>query len=400
MDKYNIAVFTANPTDTLVFNEPSIFTPKVFNELSELLVSAKSEASFNMLLIQQHTFDEIGTDLYRQVKEQFADKNIPMVLVVGKFDLREKIDALATGFSDVISVRESTDEVNTRLLSTIYHHVANTQLKDKFEMANLAAFTAMEESSHLGNNIQFLLKSHQATNLDQLGQVFFQVVGQYGLNCSLQMRSKFGVKNMEANGMARKLESELLTQLQHAGRYCDFDQRSIVNYGCVSVLIKNMPDNEKEYGLIKDNTFTLLQGLNARVVALDEHFLLAEEKKALESLSYSVKDVMSNIELSYQAVMLNIVDVVEKMAAKIDDKIPSMMLHESQEEFVLETVNNCVLESNKVFSEGLKVNEHFEGLIAEMDEVLAKTAMLSDSAPVRGGESMRIDDQSADVEMF
>jgi hypothetical protein len=400
MEKYSIAVFTASPSDKLAFHEPEIFESVVVSQANELLEIAKNETAFQLLLVQQNTLPTINKNFYQQLKEAFVDKGIPIVLVANRLDTKDKIDALVSGCSDVICANESTDEVNTRLLSVIYHQVANKQLKDKFELANQAAFTAMEESSHLGNNIQFLLKSHQSANLDQLGQVFFQVVGQYGLNCSLQMRSKFGVKNMEANGMARKLESELLTQLQHTGRYCDFDQRSIVNYGCVSVLIKNMPEDDQGYGLVKDNTFTLLQGLNARVRALDEHQLLTEEKKVLESLSYSVKDVMANIELSYQSVMLNIVDVVEDMAAKIDDKMPALMLHESQEEFVLNTVNHCVLESNKIFAEGLKVNEHFDGLISQVNEVLSKAAILSDVEPNVSADSMRIDDSSADVELF
>lgn len=400
MDKYNIAVFTASPADKLAFHEPTIFTPLLVHQLSDLLELTQHNKLLHVVLIQQYTMVQMPEGIYQQLKEVFVDNDIPVVLVSKPLSLNDKVGALDSVCSDVISADESQGEVNTRLLSVIYHNIANKQLKERFELANQAAFSAMAESSNLGNNIQFLLKIHQTNNLDQLGQVFFQAVGEYGLNCSLQMRSKFGVKNMEANGMARKLESELLTQLQHAGRYCDFEQRSVVNYGCVSVLVKNMPEDAKEYGLIKDNTFTLLQGLHARVLALDEHSLLAEEKKALEDLSYGVKNVMTNIEISYQSVMLSIVDIVEKMAASIEDNIPAMMLNEDQEQFILDTVSRCVIDSNKVFAEGLKVNEHFDGLISEMNNVLSKTALLSANDVDSPADSLHIDHFSADVELF
>ena len=401
MEKYTIAVFTAKTTDPLVFREPEVFSQLVICDLHDLLTIAESETPIHLLLIQQHTLDTaLEKDFYQRVITAFSDKAPPIVLVVNQLSLEQKIEFLNSGCNDVICVDAPVDEVNTRLLSIIYHETANKQLKDKFDLANKAVFNAMEESSNLGNNIQFLLKSHQSANLDQLGQVFFQVMGQYGLSCSLQMRSKFGTKNMEANGMTRKLESELLTQLQDVGRFYEFDNRCIVNYGCVSLLVKNMPEEEVAYGIVKDNTFTLLQGLNARVNTLDEHLLLEEEKKALEKLSYGVKKVMGKIECSYQAVMLKIVSTVEKMSANIDDKIPSMMLHDEQEMFIVEAISGCVKESNRIFSEGLKVNEHFEGLITEMDDILTKTALLSDIQANINADRMRIDDASSDVELF
>ena len=66
---------------------------------------------------------------------------------------------------------------------------------------------------------------------------------------------------MEANGMAKDLEAHLLDELKDVGRYYDFGKRSVMNYENVSLLVKNMPiEDERRYGAIKDNIFSLLQG--------------------------------------------------------------------------------------------------------------------------------------------
>jgi hypothetical protein len=175
--------------------------------------------------------------------------------------------------------------------------------------ANEMAFIAMSDTSDLGVNIQFLLDVNQCDNLDELGMRVFQALKSYGISCSLQLHSQFAVKNMEANGLMKALESRLLEEMRDQGRYVDFRHRSV----------KNMPiDDEKKYGAIKDNIFSLLQGTDARIQALDTLENLALEKSLVRSLTIKMKGLMSSVDESYQCVMKDIADVVEDMADNIE----------------------------------------------------------------------------------
>ncbi|MFT6113862.1 MAG: hypothetical protein ACJA10_000798 [Oleispira sp.] len=185
--------------------------------------------------------------------------------------------------------------------------------------ANEMAFIAMSDTSDLGVNIQFLLDVNQCDNLDELGMRVFQALKSYGISCSLQLHSQFAVKNMEANGLMKALESRLLEEMRDQGRYVDFRHRSVTNDESVSLLVKNMPiDDEKKYGAIKDNIFSLLQGTDARIQALDTLENLALEKSLVRSLTIKMKGLMSSVDESYQCVMKDIADVVEDMADNIE----------------------------------------------------------------------------------
>lgn len=102
--------------------------------------------------------------------------------------------------------------------------------------------------------------------------------------------------------------STLLIESQEHGRYFDFGIRCVVDYGSVSV--HNIPEDENIYGLIVDNTFTLLTGLGARACSLDVHLQLEQEKDTLQHLSPSIASVMKGITMDSQSVMLKIVDVI------------------------------------------------------------------------------------------
>jgi CheY-like chemotaxis protein len=285
-------------------------------------------------------------------------QTVPLVLISCSTSVQDKIKALEIGCDDFVDCKTEPDEVCARITRSIYHQIARTQLSKRLIQATETARSALIDNSDLGANIQFLLQAHNCDNLDELGQQFFATIQRYGLSCSLQMRSSFAIKNMEAHGMAKDLESQLLLQLKDRGRYVDFGRRSIINYDRVSLLIKNMPhESSDKYGAIKDNTFCLAQGMNARIVALEDRQKLMDEKESLRKLSVDVKTVMATLKNSYQNVMTKIVNNVEQVTEQIQLRMPALALTESDEKFLEGVTDGLILSTNKTFNEGLKTNE-------------------------------------------
>ena len=292
-----------------------------------------------------------------------ALKGIPVVLLTSQYTLDDKLKAFDLGCDDFIDAATPGDEVCARITKAVFHQIAQDQLNQRLMQATETARTAMVDNSDLGANIQFLLQVHQCDNLDQLGQQFFSTIDRYGLSCSLQMRSEMGVKDMEANGMAKDLESQLLMQLKDKGRYVDFGKRTIVNYDRVSLLIRNMPvDDAEKYGAIKDNTFCLVQGINSRIVSLEDQYKLLAEKDSLRKLSVDVQNVISSLKDSYQEVMKSIVFEVENASEAVQNRIPTLALTEENETFLETVTDQMVANTNQTFNEGLKVDELFSRL--------------------------------------
>ena len=397
MDLHKIFIITEKSPDQCTYVDRALFDVTCVSDPEQL--PDHPDIKRDGLLVVDLTNTPLNNrDTYLHICDiahMLGDK--PVVAMLNEVNIEWKLKALENGLSDVIPLSQPTDEVTTRFLRAVYHDIANRQLKQQLDKASGAALAAMRESSNLGSNVHFLVQAHQCENLDELGQLFFQAMKNYGLNCSLQMRSAVEVKNMEVNGMARQLESDLLSQLQGAGRYFDFGRRTVVNYGSVSVLIRNMPEDEALYGLVKDNTFTLLQGLDARVRSLDQHQQLVREKVALQQLSDRIKAAMSEANDDYQAVMRGIVDVVENMAELIAGNIPSMMLNEAQEHFIENTVSDCVLQSHKVFTEGFRIDSYFTDLQHDIERVVAE---VEDMASVEESSPIPADKAVQDVELF
>jgi len=338
----------------------------------------------------------------QKLLEEECMVDTPLIVVAEENLLEDKLKALEIGCDDYLDTSMAGDEACARINKSIFNQIANQQLKSRLELANQTAHSAMSDNSDLGANIQFLLGVHDCDNVDELGQLFFRTLGRYGLHCSLQMRSIMGVKNMEAHGMAKDLESQMLTQLAGEGRYIDFGCRTIINYDRVSLLVKNMPVDDKEkYGAIKDNTFSLLQGLNARILVLEDKQHLLDEKAALRKISEDVGSVMVTIKDSYQKVMCDIVTEVENVAELIQSKVPTLALTEENEYFLENATVNAIAETNRIFNEGLVVDEIF----AKLEHAIETSLKTVDNAPsiektAMVNPSPQNKDEDSSVELF
>lgn len=329
----------------------------------EQLIELTKQNEYHFILIDVIESDAEGIATLKKIKNgsQASLSGIPVVLFIEKINLDTQLTVYEIGVDDCISTQEPIESIVSRLQSTIFNAIANKQLKGQLKAATDVAMTAMSNTSDLGCNIQFLLDSHECENVDQLGQLLFQSLNHYGLTCSLQMRGRFCIKNMEANGMARAMESQLLGELKDKERFYDFGCRTVINYGGVSLLIKDMPiEDEVKYGMIKDNVFALLQGVEARINALDTQTSLFKEREMQEDLLVKMQCEVSELGGKYKVLSESIASVVDQMANTIESSIMTLLLTEEQEQVLkehLEQGRNSVcdlFEENASMDEGLR----------------------------------------------
>ena len=338
--------------------------------IGEPLGEVESLSNADAFILCANKDEQQCLSLCGDLKKHDDCEHIPAIMLSDKRPTTDqRLSAYESGVTEWVSLDYGDDVISSRINKEIFHKIADDQLRNNLNMANQMAFQAMSDTSDLGTTVQFLLESGTAKNIDSLGQLFFKAAKHYSVNCSVQIRSQFGIKNMEANGMARELESKLLSELKDAGRYYDFGGRTICNYENVSVLIKNMPvDDETRYGTIKDNTFALVQGLNTRVIALDNQRTLEREKQLLTLLTERMNDTMQTVDQSYQTIMRSICDSVEDMSAKTDEALTYLALTEEQERTMEQIADTCLLDTNKIFNQGLRIDSDFRKV---MDNVTA-----------------------------
>lgn len=335
------------------------------NSVEELMALSVEGAKLLVLDLSEAA-NQAALDIIAQLKAAELDE-IPVIAIYGPVLAGSKIKAFELGVDDFISGDTEPSEIAIRCEKLIFGKIANDQLREQIKYATEMAFIAMSDTSDLGVNIQFLLDANTCNNMDELGMRLLQAINSYGLKGTIQLRGEFETKNMEGNGMVKEMEAALLWELKDGGRYVDFNKRSVMNYEQVSLLVKNMPiDDPKKYGAIKDNVFSLLQGADARVKALDNVRRIHEEQKLISALTVRMQSVMADVDEGYQVVMKDIADVVEEMADKIQGVIEFLGLHEDQERALESIMEYGISKTNGIFGKGIQLDSQFKNLVAEL----------------------------------
>lgn len=374
---YNIALLNSNAAllDSYPMDRSMVsFLPY---ESIQSLVN-ESDIQFDIVGILGGSVEAGVIETCRRVKHEPGLAQIPLVVgeVVGQ-EL-DPIEAFEAGCADIVNASMTLKEIELRISKLVFQARASQELRRNADEARNVAMNVMTESSNLGLTVQFLIDSNFCDNVDELGMQFFQALKHYHVRCSLQLRSHLGVKNMEETGMEKELESRLLTELQHKGRFVDFGKRCIVNYGQVSLLIKNMPEQDKEQCTkIKDSVLPFVQGADSRLKAIDAQRTLEIERNFMGKVVGRLRESMNDFDQGYQELMRGSADIVEDMSAKMDESILFMDLTHSQEQTIEDIMGAGVTGINSQFSQGVKMNEGFSELVTHMNTVFGE----ADSIP-------------------
>lgn len=327
--------------------------PQVIVETEDACLALAAGNEFKVLVIDLLAEVELNFDNLEFLFSEEGLDDLPVILLSPSKILNDKLRAFELGCDDVIAFDDIPEEVSARINKSIFNSIANEQLKSRLRTASQTASSVLADNCELGSHIQFLLDINTCENLDELGQMLFATLDRYHVSCSLQMRSQFGVKNMEAHGMAKDLESELLAQLNHIGSYTEFGRRSIFNYANVGLLIRDMPiDEDKRYEAIKNYLPALLQGVNSRLSILDSHRHLNEENLRLTKRLDEYQITALNVEQAYSRMSHEVVAIVEDMADMVRERIPLLVVSEDHEIFLEQLVDDCVTETQGRLQKG------------------------------------------------
>lgn len=307
-----------------------------------------------------------GFDTCRALKADHATRLLPVVFISEAASVQEKMDCYDAGGDDFLSMPFHPPELLAKAKMSIDHHQQIDTLQDKVEdlssqadHASKAAFAAMRSNSHLGDINQFMRNSYSAKDFHELSAVFFVVAKQWGLDTTLQYRACLQIVNISEAEYVPPLEQDLLTALAEQGRIIEFGSRVIINYPHVSLLIKNIPDDNEMRGLLRDSVATLLEGAEEKVCSLHrEYMLLTERDQHLATLNRLQEDVKEKESTAILA--------VETLMSDLQREFHKLGMIEKDEAVFERLIENALEKLSKVYASGMKTDIDFNNTLNQL----------------------------------
>lgn len=320
-----------------------------------------------------------GYEVCKRLKSESATRDMPIIFISAKGSLEERLEGYEAGADDYFTKPFDHDELAFKIHRLLTTRQSLEAMEERAKEATDVAMKAMTNTSELGVIINFLQLSFTTRNHQELANALIEAMAAYNLSCSVQIRDGQETLNASATGWVSPLEAQVLTQSQSKGRIFDFKHYTVVNFDHVSMLIRNMPlDDAHQYGTIKDNVCILLEGAEARVNATVTEQEVDKQSHYLRQIIQHALAATERNNEAYHELRLKQATIVEQLMDRVEELIPRMGLQESHETELLGIVQACVDETNRLFNQGLRLDEQFTGLLKELNEVSSRHGFSSE----------------------
>ncbi len=371
-DKSRILIVDDSPEDIhfLMENLKDDYAVVVATSGEKALEMMAKQPAPDVILMDVMMSGMDGYETCRRIKSDPHTKDADVIFVSAHDSIDEKLAGYEAGGSDYVIKPFLPSELVQKVQMSISNRQLQHALEKEKAFAMDTAMTAMTSAGELGVVLEFLRHSFTITNIADLAQQVVEAMSRYSLQSSVQIRSTIGLININNSGPASPLEQELLTRLSNQGRIMAHGARLILNFGDVSLLIKNMPlDDPDKCGRIRDNVAILAEGIESKLKALEVEQRNIESKNRLQQLVFDSNSALQEIEKIQQRQKEKNMQIMDTVMQQMEASFLSLGLTEEQEVNLHDIVQSGVDRSLNNFEAGIEIDRRLQKIIQNLQSM-------------------------------
>jgi len=304
-----------------------------------------------------------GYTLCRQIKDDPAFRNTPVIFVSGHDTIEERIKGYDAGGEDFI-VKPFEPEELLRKFKIAQQMIQNQRsLVEQVAEAELLSSMVMASMDETGILLQFMSKLIAMENPEEIAIGALELMQRFRLDGVVQTRIGRVAETTSASGKNMPLEVSVIEHVRSQGRIFEFRQRSVHNFERVTLMVNNLPLDDPDYcGRLRDHLSVAAQGIDSRLKALqtEEASQRAQEgiRSALESVGHTIMELHdAHLRNNADSSKL-IVDLQEALL----DSFYRLGLTDNQEQFLQNMVGDFMTRMAALLDRGATTQETLQRL--------------------------------------
>jgi len=372
----------------------------------DLGISKVFEWQPDVILLDVEMPGKNGYEVCEQLKSGDSTSHIPIIFVSGNSSLRERLIGYEMGGDDYLVKPCEKELIKAKVDYICAQYETKKKLGEEAHNAHQVAEDAIQSSAEIGRAIRFVEKSYAMPSFDGLASGIFKTMTELGLKTSVMFLSNQGPLFYSSNQQGiSPLERDLLELTQDKGRFYDFGCRTICNFRQVSLLIKNMPlDDRERYGRLKDTVPFILGATDEKIRSLDTHDSLLKQAESLTSTTDAIRTTLDSISQSASRSQDKINETMRTTMQDLDFMLPRMGLDDDQEKSIVDRLDRTFMETVANLDIGMELKGSLSGIVRLLSHLVAQQKKMISNAtttPVmveaRASDSNELGD---DVELF
>lgn len=315
----------------------------------------------SLMLLDVRMPEMNGFELCEKLKSDKKTKSVPIIFVTAETGQEEKLKGYEVGADDFISKPFDQDELCAKVRRSIKSSNELEVAQKKAKSARDAAMLAMNTSSDLGAIIQFMEAGSSCNDFNALAIKLLDITKSFGLVACFQFHHNGMVFNIGNGCDDGTVEARMMLEARKRGKIVGTGQRAFFNQEHVSMLIKNMPIDDKEAaGRFRDNLSVLVNAAEnvSRAIALAEE--VAEQRRGgIQTAIATAHSELEKVNDMVRGHNQQLYQMLDGIRNEFEDNLLTLGLTEQQEVHLL-----------ALFEEGFQQLETMKDTEAKIDDSL------------------------------
>jgi CheY-like chemotaxis protein len=342
-----------------------------------------------------------GYQVCDRIVHDDALKVIPVVFLSSLSSTRDRMQGYEAGGTDFIVKPFEADALKAKLKVLVDKHALEVQLRSAASEAQKTAMLALTSTSELGQVIQFVESVASINNVDALAMQVLKTCNNMGLNCILFVDTGAEPGWYSPWESISPLEKEVITMLRFEQRINDFGARTVINYPLVSIMVKNMPNDDPErYGQIKDIVPAILTTANGKIEVMNSTDALRRQSVDLTQTFDKARDSLTGLFERSQHYQHEVDQTLRGMFQELQTKLPYMGLDEDQELYIVDRIDSSILTVRDIEDQSMQVFGSIQDTLQDLGDLVERVQAQSEKAENTIPEFDGPTDEVHSVELF
>ncbi len=312
-----------------------------------------------------------GLEVCKRLRDHPATENIPVIFVSGLNSSEERMKCYDVGGDDFVIKPASPQELLTKAKMALQNSSLNKQLYADAEKAKKAAMEAISDAGELGVIIEFFQGCFECSTVNEVVERLFKATRSYNLDCSIQVRTYERSITVDDQGKYMPIEEEILTKSAEQGKTMEFGTKVIFNYKTISLLIKNMPtDNKEKCQRITEHVPIMMEGAESKIQTLCFHSSIKEKHESLHKMAKYIDEALHQIENQVSEQQSRNSEIMTDMVKTLEIEFLKLGLDQDQEEYIIEIVNENLSGALEATQKGYNLDKILGLVMSKITQVL------------------------------
>lgn len=327
-------------------------------------VSAFEYEPADIVLLDVSMAQQSGLETCQQLIE--LDDKCPILFISSKINEEDRLAGYHVGGYDYIAKPFNGSELLAKLALIVKELQRNHEINEEKEGITAAFMDAVTGQGEQGLVLQFASSVFTVTTYPELAKILIETCEQFELNVSVLIEGKQNVVYWSSHGECSPMETNVLSLLRKTQRIYEFNGRYQFNEKNVSLLVKNMPEDEELAGRLRDHILLLLRMATSSVDSMDS----ANKNVQLIEQLKETSDQLLAVEKLVRASVFNSLTMLSDQISRIEEDIQFFMLSQEQEDQFISSLNIALSETSDSSERTAAVCDQLNVLVTKLNNMI------------------------------